>query len=65
MYETLDAAMETAAMSPKLGGFVARIELVPDQGITIARWGAETHMTVWAEPAALRALVADVLPVRK
>jgi hypothetical protein len=65
MYEDLAAATQTAQRFPKLGDYVARVELVSGWDITFARWGARTHMTVWGEPKALAALVVEIQPVRQ
>lgn len=65
MYEKLEAAEQTARAFPKLGRYVARVELTSGHGITYARWGARTHLTVWAEPETLRALVTAIEPVRQ
>lgn len=65
MYENLETAVETARTFPKLGQFIARLDLVTDQGISFAKWGGRTHMTVWGEAEKLCAFVIEILPVRQ
>jgi hypothetical protein len=60
VYVGQDQAIETARTWPKLGGYVARIELEAGFGFNLARTGHRGHLTLWAEPVKLRDATADV-----
>jgi hypothetical protein len=60
VYMSHDQASQTARRWPKLGDYVARIELQADRGFNVARTGHAGHLTLWAEPVKLRDATVDI-----
>jgi hypothetical protein len=63
MYETINRAQRTARAWPKIGGWIARVDLVPGQGFCGARTGQPGHWTIWGRPDQLIRAVADIVRV--
>jgi len=61
-FNTLRQAEKTARRLPA-GEYVAVVELQPDVGVCVARWGGPGHMTVWYEATALAAMTTRVVDV--
>ena len=53
-------AAATAERWPRIGTYVARIELRPGHGFNIARTGFPGHLTLWGEPVKLRDATTDI-----
>jgi hypothetical protein len=64
VYMRAHMAHETAARFPKLGDYVARLELRAGLGVNLAQTGNPGHLTMWADPVKLTATVADIEPVQ-
>lgn len=67
MYETPERAVATAQMWwPKIGRFLAEVQLVPGEGFNYTRdTGPEGHLTVWGRPIQLRQVVTDIVPIEE
>lgn len=63
VYLSLDRARETARAFPKLGTFVARVQLTPATGAAFAQIAEPGHLTIWGRALELVAAVADIVPV--
>lgn len=64
VYERLESAIETARRWPKIGTFVARMELVGGSGVRLLRWGPEGHLTVWGDALMLSGMTAEIVAVQ-
>jgi hypothetical protein len=60
MFDRPEIAADLARRVPKLGGYVATMDLVPGMGICVAKTGAPAHWSVWGRPAQLATCVNDV-----
>ncbi len=61
---TLEAAHSLAALFPRMGSFVAVLEIDPDGPVRFERTLASpTHYDIWGEPRNLLAAVVEVVPV--
>lgn len=56
-------ARGTAQRWPKLGEWVARLEMQHGNGFNYAHTGPPGHLTIWGDPVKLSAMVVDVVPV--
>jgi hypothetical protein len=56
-------ARGTAERWSKLGGYIAALHLVPDQGFNFAPTGHPGHLTIWADPVKLHEMTVDIRPV--
>jgi hypothetical protein len=63
VYTDGDVARETAERFPKLGDFIARLDLQPGHGFNYSPTGHPLHLTMWGDPVKLAAAVADIYPV--
>jgi hypothetical protein len=61
MWDSPEPLLGLAERWPKLGRFVANVELVGERGVWFAETGPEGHCTVWGRPADLQRCVS--LPV--
>lgn len=61
MFATFDRASSAAQTFPKLGSYVASVDLQPGMGFSYALWGSTGHMSVWGDPARLAGQVADIV----
>lgn len=56
-----DAAVRLSRRLPaQLGGYVARLEIEPGDGVCVAETGPRLHRSVWGRPLQLAAFVTDV-----
>lgn len=66
-YKTASAAAGTAqkyrAKGRDLGGYVAELRLPEGQGVEVAEWGHQGHLTMWGNPLMLALHVTDIFPV--
>ena len=46
-----------------IGGYVARLLLVPEIGLNIADTGSRGHLTIWGDAVKLAASVVDIVPI--
>lgn len=60
MFDRPEIAADLARRVPKLGGYVATVDLVPGIGICVAKTGAPAHWSVWGRPGQLATCVTDV-----
>jgi hypothetical protein len=60
VYWTSERATETALTWPKLGCYIACLELSPDMGFNYAHTGHAGHLTLWADPVKLRDVATDI-----
>jgi hypothetical protein len=63
VYESQEAAVETARRWPRIGGYVAELRLTSETGVLYLRWGQSGHLTLWADPLTLTRAVVDTIPV--
>jgi hypothetical protein len=61
MYETIGKARGTARTFPQIGGWIARVDLMPGAGFCGARTGQPGHWTIWGRPDQLISAVADIV----
>lgn len=62
MWTSRELACAIGRRFPRAGTHVAAIPLPTDQGVSIANTGAAEHRTVWARPAQLAVVAADIIP---
>jgi hypothetical protein len=62
-FETAGQAAAVALRYPKIGNFVARVELPLGHGICYADTGPPGHLTIWGRPLQLADAIADVRAV--
>jgi hypothetical protein len=62
MYELASQAEQTARLFPKIGRYIARLELGGGCGFNLAPTAQAGHWTVWGRPDQLLAAVADIYP---
>jgi hypothetical protein len=63
VYESRQAAVETARRWPQIGGYVAELRLTSETGVLYLRWGPVGHLTLWADALTLTRTVVDTMPV--
>jgi hypothetical protein len=61
VYDTLARAWATAVAFPRLGQYVAEMEVPPDSGVEIHKTLGVGHHTLVGEPDVLLGLVVDVV----
>jgi hypothetical protein len=59
------AARGTAQRFPKLGDFVARLDLTSGRGFNFAQTGHPGHLTVWGDPFKLHDVIGDIRAVSR
>jgi hypothetical protein len=64
VFERCGQAMAVARRFPRIGSYVAQLDLSADEGFSFARWGPKGHLTVWGAPAKLASAVVKVDRVR-
>lgn len=60
VYRTSERAIETALTWPRLGHYIARLELRPEMGFNYAHTGHAGHLTLWADPVKLREVTTHI-----
>jgi hypothetical protein len=65
MYLDRDTAVGTAERFPKLGGFLAEVDLADGRGFNYAFTGHRHHLTIWGDPVKLSEATVDVDPVSR
>ena len=63
VFETAEAAIETARLFPRIGSYVAELHVGADTGVRYFWWGANGHLTLWGEPLTLAGTTVDIVPV--
>jgi hypothetical protein len=64
MYDREDQAREQARRIPKLGGFLARLEITEGDSIQVRQTGNNpAHHTIWGDPDELLSCIVAVLVV--
>jgi hypothetical protein len=63
VFESRQAAIETARRFPRIGSFVAELRIKPDSGIRYLRWGARGHLTLWGDAVKLALTAVDTMAV--
>ncbi|MDQ3768039.1 MAG: hypothetical protein M3370_00955 [Actinomycetota bacterium] len=63
VYTDPSVARGTAERFPKLGDYIAEVNIDATMGVDYARTGHPLHLTLWADPVKLCAAVADIEPV--
>lgn len=63
VYDRQDAARAIALRFPKLGSYIATLQVSDDSTIRYRKTLGENHYTIWGEPAVLLASVVEVAPV--
>jgi hypothetical protein len=63
VYLAQERARETAVVWPRLGEYIAEVNLEPDIGAAFALTAQPGHLTVWGRAPQLLAAVADIVPV--
>ena len=58
-----ERARATARRWPRMGRFIARLDISDEAAVTYERTGASGHYTLWADPTVLLASVTTVVPV--
>lgn len=65
VYLSLEQARDTARRWPRLGAFVARLELLPPSAASFALTSFPGHLTVWGRAADLVGAVVSIVPVEE
>lgn len=63
VYDTREAAVETARRFPRIGGYVAELRIRADTGATYARGGPRGHLTLWGDPLMLSGATVDTIRI--
>ncbi len=66
VYDTHETARDRVDRQPKLGAYIARLEITPDLPVRMKStpdYGGAGHWTLWARPSVLLAAVRDVVRV--
>jgi hypothetical protein len=63
VFETREAATETARKWPQIGQYVAELRLTHETGVLYLRWGPSGHLTLWADALTLTGTAVDTMPV--
>jgi hypothetical protein len=64
VYDTEERAGRMAQNRPRIGAYIARLDIPPDAQIEAARTRPTPgHHTLWADPKSLRACVTEIRPV--
>jgi hypothetical protein len=63
MYLRPEMAVATARRWPRIGAYIAQVQLVHGKGFCWARTAQPGHITVWGRPSQLIKSVADILPM--
>lgn len=63
VFDTAEAAAETARRFPRLGSHVAELHVGPATDARYFSWGARGHLTLWGEPLKLAGATVDTIPV--
>ena len=53
VYRAIERAMSTARAFPRIGGFVAQVQLEPEMGVAFALTAEPGHLTLWGRPLQL------------
>lgn len=61
LLDTIERARELRALFPRLGVYVARMEIPSGVRIEPTRW--QGHYTAWADPGDLLGWVIEVIPI--
>jgi hypothetical protein len=65
VYVNSNDAVRTARRWPRLGDYVAHLELRSDMGFNFAHTGQPGHLTIWGEPVKLRDAAVDIETVER
>jgi hypothetical protein len=65
VYELREDARSVAQTLPKIGGWLAELDLRADDLVTFARCGHGSQLTVWAPPQVLLDAVISLSSVRE
>lgn len=60
VYVNSNDALRTVRRWPKLGDYVARLDLRADMGFNYAHTGPPGHLTLWGDPVKLRDATVDI-----
>ena len=63
VYDTREAAVETARRVPRIGGHVAELRVRAETGARYARWGPRGHLTLWGDSLKLAQTTVDIMPI--
>lgn len=63
VFTSRDAARAMALRWPKIGRFLAEIQLEPESGFCLANTGSPGHSTLWGRPLQLRDAIVDIVHV--
>jgi hypothetical protein len=63
VFDSCEAAVETARRYPKIGSHVAQLRLTGESGVRYWRWGARGHLTLWGDSLKLVDAVVDTIPI--
>jgi hypothetical protein len=63
VFESRQAAIETARRFPRIGNYVAELRIKPDSEIRYLRWGARGHLTLWGDAVKLALTAVDTMIV--
>lgn len=63
MFKSRESAAAMSRKWPKLGRFVAKVELRACQGFNLAETGPVGHLTIWGRPPQLAQAIAEIYPV--
>lgn len=63
VFESREAAVETARKFPVIGSYVAELLVAAETGARFFRWGANGHLTLWGDPLKLAGATVDTIPV--
>ena len=63
VFESREAAIETARRFSRIGSYVAELRVTRQSGVRYLRWGARGHLTLWGEALKLAETAVDTMPV--
>jgi hypothetical protein len=63
MYRNQELARKAARQWPRIGRYIAELELVSGKGFNIADTGHPGHVSVWGDPLELLERIVDIVPV--
>lgn len=63
VFDDLAQATKRARSRPRLGSYVARLELPEDSGVRAEKTGGKAHWTLWPDGRDMLTFVTDVISV--
>ncbi len=63
MYSSVDTARRTAIAFPRIGSFLAQVQIEDDDDVRVEKTLGPDHFTIWGEPDLLVSRVVSTVPV--